>query len=198
MNYLAHLFLSPENEQVMVGNLMGDFVKGNRFDYLPKNIVAGIYLHRKIDRFTDQHEQVKSLKAHLSNERKKFSGIITDIVFDHLLAINWREFSDLELTEFAKASYQSLDSHQMFMPERMQQVVSRMIAGDWLSFYQHLDNTGRAIDGVSRRIRFENQLAGAIEEVKDNYSLYQTAFEQFFPELLVYSRAEFAEIILEK
>ena len=89
-------------KQVMVGNLMGDFVKGNRFEYLPQQIIDGIYLHRKIDRFTDQHEQVKGLKAHLSPERRKFSGIITDIVFDHLLALNWRKFSDLELTEFAQ------------------------------------------------------------------------------------------------
>ena len=80
------------------------------------------------------------------------------------------------------------------MPERMQLVVSRMIAGDWLSFYHLIENTGRAIDGVSRRIRFENKLAGAIEEVVDNYPLYQAAFEQFFPELLAYSQSQFDEI----
>lgn len=182
----------------MVGNLMGDFVKGNRFEHLPKQIIDGIYLHRKIDRFTDQHEKVKALKSHLTPERKKFSGIITDIVFDHLLAINWRNYSDIELTQFSQNSYASLSRHKALMPERMQNVVSRMIAGDWLSFYHQIENTGRAIDGVSRRIRFENSLSGAIEEVVDNYQLYQEAFEQFFPELLAYSQSQFDEITLGK
>ena len=184
MNYLAHLFLSPDNPAIRVGNLMGDFVKGNQLDYLPDGVRQGIYLHRAIDQFTDHHPQVRALKSLLSPQRKRFAGIINDIVFDHLLASHWQNFSDVSLSEFAQLRYQELTDYQVHMPEKMLTMVNRMIAGNWLVGYRLPSSIDGAINGVSRRIRFDNQLAGAAEEVMPAMASYEQAFIAFFPELL--------------
>jgi len=183
MNYLAHLLLSPDNAEVQIGNLMGDFVKGNRFAHLPKAVVEGIYLHRAIDKFTDHHPVIKQLKPLLSLNRRKFHGIITDIDFDHFLACHWPEYTKQPLAQFSQKCYQSLHLHKAIMPNKMQFMVERMITGDWLSQYQKKQSMVHAINGVSQRIRFKNELKGGGEEVINHYCTYQQAFKQFFPEL---------------
>ena len=53
MNYLAHAFLSFQQPDILVGNMISDFVKGkSKFTYTP-GIQKGIMLHRAIDQFTD-------------------------------------------------------------------------------------------------------------------------------------------------
>lgn len=190
MNYLAHLFLSPDIPEIRVGNLMGDFAKGANFEHLPEPVQQGIYLHRKIDKFTDQHPTVKALKQLLSPERRRFSGIISDIVFDHLLAKLWSEYSESALTDFAKLRYQELNDLSYLMPEQMQLMTSRMIYGNWLEGYQEQRAVSGAINGVSKRIRFNNNLFGAAEEVMPAIAIYQQAFVTFFPELIQFVEQE--------
>ncbi|WDE10679.1 ACP phosphodiesterase [Thalassomonas haliotis] len=195
MNYLAHLFLAqaassglPPKQQalILVGNLMGDFVKGRQLSQYPLEVARGIYQHRLIDKYTDRHQEVLRLKSLLSTRRKRFSGIISDIVFDHFLAKEFTSYSAEPLNHFSRDCYRQLAPHIELMPEKMQLMVSRMIAHDWLSGYQELSSVGLALDGVSRRIRFDNHLLGAIEEVQDNYPAYQQAFAAFFPQLLAF------------
>ena len=55
MNYLGHLALSGENEDVLFGNFIADAVKGNSYHKFNNSIQKGILLHRFIDHFTDNH-----------------------------------------------------------------------------------------------------------------------------------------------
>lgn len=185
MNYLAHLYLSPDDEYIRLGNLMGDFVKGNKgyFQSLPTSVQQGVLLHRAIDKFTDQHQDVYQLKRLLSPERRRFSGIISDVVFDHLLAKNWSKFSTDSLAEFAIQQHQLLTKHQKLMPEKMQIMTSRMIAGHWLEGYQLPESIDGALNGISRRIRFNNNLLNAYQEVSPQLEQYQQVFARFFPQL---------------
>ncbi|MFD2168260.1 ACP phosphodiesterase [Thalassotalea euphylliae] len=187
MNYLAHLFLSPNQSQVRVGNLMGDFVKGNKLDYLPPPMEVGVYLHRHIDKFTDQHPSVEPLKSLLSKERRRFSGIIADVTFDHFLAKHFEKFSSDTLEVFAQQCYEELAANKTHMPEKMALMVTRMISGNWLLAYREPVAIADALNGISRRIRFENKLMGAGEEVMPAYQVYEQAFLDFFPELIDFS-----------
>ena len=196
MNYLAHLFLSPENHQVRVGNLMGDFVKGSSWKSLPPNVVNGIKLHRAIDKYTDAHPAVIELKRHLSLGRKRFSGIISDIVFDHLLARFWCHYSDESLTGFAERCYSDIAFNRNVLPPLMRSMTDRMIAGNWLEQYQHESAINGAINGVSRRIRFENKLFNAAEEVLPLLREYQNSFEVFFPQLQSFVALEIEQMLI--
>ena len=57
MNYLGHLYFSGKDSEIIFGNFIGDYVKGNveNLDFSDK-IKEGIKLHRKIDKLTDSNE----------------------------------------------------------------------------------------------------------------------------------------------
>jgi acyl carrier protein phosphodiesterase len=92
MNFLAHLHLSGNNPNIMLGNFMGDFVKGKSYrqQYEPE-IIKGIELHRSIDEFTDSHPVVTESKNRLRPTYRHYSGVIVDVFYDHFLAANWNQ-----------------------------------------------------------------------------------------------------------
>ncbi|MGD8592085.1 MAG: ACP phosphodiesterase [Gammaproteobacteria bacterium] len=190
MNYLAHLYLAQRNPHSLVGNLMGDFIRGINVSELPPVIARGVQNHKAVDRFTDSHTILRSLKANFSTQRRRFAGIIIDVVFDHFLIKHWENYSSENLDDFTAYCYNSLASLHEVMPTRMQQKVDWMIRCDLLNSYAGLNGVSNALNGMSRRIRFENRLAGAIEEVENHYAALEQGFLAFFSQLCAHIRAE--------
>ncbi len=105
MNYLAHIYLAGDSEESLLGNIMGDFVKGSIGDGFHPEIEKGIRTHRKVDVFTDSHEIFRASKKLMSPERRRFAGVIIDLAFDHLLSKNWASYSDTDLEGFIRKTY---------------------------------------------------------------------------------------------
>ena len=93
MNFLAHIYLSGTDEKILVGNFMGDYVKGRDYLKYPEDIRKGLLLHRQIDFYTDNHPIVKNSKKRIESVYRKYSGIIIDIFYDYFLATNWPDYS---------------------------------------------------------------------------------------------------------
>jgi acyl carrier protein phosphodiesterase len=190
MNYLAHLYLSEDSEESILGSIIADFVKGSLVDQYPRGILTAINTHRKIDAFTDAHQMVLNSRKLFSPKRRRFAGIIIDVVFDHFLARDWSSYSELELDAFINKSYSILKRYRRLLPGDLKFAVPRMIEEDWLGSYRYLDAIGVTLDRISKRMerRFNrgNKLHGAIEEVKLNYGELQAHFESFFPQLISY------------
>lgn len=184
MNYLAHLFLSGRTAQALIGGLLGDFVKGAIGDRYDDRVRKGISLHRKIDRYTDDHEVVVASRRLVSNERRRFAGIMVDVFYDHFLACHWSRYAAVPLDEFTREVYTLLVQHQHDFPPRLQQVVPRMVHDDWLGSYRELRHVGAALDGISRRLRRSNTLAGGLGELEANYVGFEQHFLAFFPQLM--------------
>ncbi len=188
MNYLAHIFLAGDSEESVLGNLMGDFVKGSIGNGFHPEIEKGIRTHRKVDVFTDSHEIFRASKKLMSPERRRFAGVIIDLAFDHLLSKNWASYSDDDLGNFIRDTYALLDRRKAMLPERFRLFLPRMIEEDWLGSYRTLEGTAIALDRISERLRRrfhrENKLRGAIEEVESNYKELDNNFNMFFPELI--------------
>ena len=188
MNYLAHLFLAQKNPFSIVGNLMGDFMKSVDVKQLPSSIALGIQNHQMVDAFTDSHQSVTALKTYLSPARKRFSGIITDVMFDYFLIKHWHRYSGKNFNQFVDRIYQVLLANIAVMPKAMATVVQRMVNMDWFRSYGSLETMGYVFDRMSQRIRFENNLSGAIEEVENHYQIYESTFLLFFPQLIDHVR----------
>ena len=187
MNYLAHLFLSDGTPESLIGNLLGDFAKGSIEKKYPHEIIKGIYLHRKIDSFTDSHPIFRSSKRLISLNRRRFSGMMIDVFYDHFLAKNWSEYSNIALSDFTNRVYQVLQENKSILPERLKNILPDMIAHDWLASYKEGAAIDRAINGLSRRIKRKNNLSGGVEELFLNYQQLQADFSIFFPELIDYT-----------
>jgi acyl carrier protein phosphodiesterase len=190
MNYLAHIYLADGTEESILGNLMGDFVKGAIGNMYEPEIERGIRMHRKIDVFTDSHETVKASKKLMSPERRRFAGIIIDLAFDHFLSKNWPAYSDSDLDALIQKTYELLKRSTPMLPERMRRLLPRIIEEDWLGSYRTLGGASKAIDRISERLRRrfnrDNALRGAIEEVEANYPELESKFNSFFPQLISY------------
>lgn len=189
MNYLAHLLLAGKSPDSRIGNLLGDFVKGSLESYQSiynPEIVRGIQLHRKVDTFTDSHPIYITSKRRISLAYKGLSGIIIDIAYDHFLCKNWKVFCEEELEKFISEIYQLLEEKQQILPEKLQQLLPHLISEDWLNAYKTLAGVSVTFGRISKRLKRQNHLTTALEEVVKNYCEIEADFLVFFPELIDY------------
>ena len=182
MNYLAHIFLSFDDDDITIGNFIADAVKGNKFKDFPDGIKKGIMIHREIDSYTDQHEIVKKGKRRLG-EYRHYSGVIMDVYYDHFLAKNWEDYSELPLKNYTQKKYRLLDSHQDILPNKMQYLLGYMSTGDWLFNYQFIEGVDFALSGMARRTAFKSGMERATGNLKLDYELYENEFRVFFKQI---------------
>lgn len=183
MNFLAHLYLSFNNDEIAIGNFIADTVKGKKYEEFPLPIQHGILIHREIDRFTDQHEIVKAGKRRLS-EYRHYSSVIIDIFYDHFLAKNWKQYSQEPLEKFTKRNYSMMYDHVDILPEKAKHILSYMEPGDWLYNYQFIEGIDFALSGMSKRSAYQNDMDKAIHNLKKDYSLLEKEFRVFFIEVI--------------
>ncbi len=188
MNYLAHLFLSKNSPGSMLGNFLGDFVKGDVEGRFPPEVVEGIRNHRRVDLFTDRHEIVMASKQVISPSRARYAGIIVDVLYDHFLSRNWAFYSTSRLDEFVDAAYKNLSSHTAPIPPRAAFVIDKMIREDWLRSYKTMDGLDGTFKRMSQRLKKTNDLSSAVEDLQAHYTRLNLLFLEFFPQLIAYLR----------
>lgn len=181
MNFLAHIFLSRNDTNIIIGNFIADFVKGKQLNDYSKEIVNGILIHREIDRFTDSHEIVKNSKSRLWDKYRHYSSVIVDIYYDHFLSKNWHDYSSEPLKTFTKRNYDELTGHSSDLPEGARRTLKYMKQTDWLYNYQFLSGIEMALNGMSRRTTFDSKMEFAIQELNQDYDKYEAEFNLFFP-----------------
>ncbi len=183
MNFLAHLYLSGEDEMVLVGNFIGDFVKGSQMDQYAEKIQKGIRLHRSIDHFTDNHSIVLESKIRLREKFRHYAPVIVDVFYDHFLAKDWSKFSETPLKEYTENFYNLMRGYFNIIPQGVIHMLGFMSRDNWLYQYQFIEGIDRALTGMSRRTKFENKMDEASLSLKEHYEDFEKEFNQFFPEL---------------
>lgn len=186
MNFLAHLYLSPLNQDVIFGNFIADSVKGKMFENFTKDIQAGIKLHRAIDRFTDNHPVFKQSRARLTPTYNRYSGVIVDIYYDHFLAKYWEEYSEENIKHFVRQKYHLLIQRFRHLPKRSKYILPFMITQNWLVNYSDLDHLQRVFEGMDRRTNHKSGMKTAVKSLLDDYDLFESDFRSFFPDVMAY------------
>ncbi len=190
MNFLAHIYLSGKSEGVIVGNFIGDAIKGNGYNNYPEDIKSGILLHRKIDYYTDSHIIVNKSKNKLRDHYGKHAGIVTDIFYDHFLAINWHKYSNENLSDFIRNAYEILMSYNNILPEEVIRYLPYMILNDWLGSYIHIESIKIVLNGMSRRTSLPDNTNSAVDILKKHYDEFNNEFNTFFNEIISYVNNE--------
>ena len=196
MNYLAHAYLSFNNPGLLAGNMISDYVKGKKqFDYR-SDVQKGIRLHRAIDNFTDTHAATQELKSFFRPVYRLYSGAFADVVYDHFLANDAKQFStEKDLQQFAAATYQVLEDFTDIFPPAFQKMFPYMKQYDWLSNYRHSWGIEKSFDGVVRRAAYLTESERAFEIFNNNYVTMQVCYDNFFPDLKKYSLNQADELL---
>ena len=184
MNYLAHLYLSGSDPNLIIGNFIADSVKGKQIENFSEEIIKGIKLHRQIDMFTDSHPVLERGKEALRPKFRKYAGVVMDVFGDHFLAKNWHDYSKTDLREYSEHMYSFLHKHKELFPEKARYTLHYMSMQDWLTNYRHIEGVQRALSGLSRRTTFASGMENAHKELERHYLFYQTIFHEFLPDLI--------------
>ena len=180
MNYLVHLYLSGDDPEILVGNFMGDFVKGRVNDSAPHPLRDGIVLHRRIDTFAQHHPRFRQSRQRLAPCYGLYRGAMVDLFYDHFLALGWEDWSDEPLDVWLTRIRGIVESHNSSLPERLQGLVP-IIFGELLPSYREVEGIGRALERMARRVKRPNPLAGGEGELVSHYAGLQDDFQSFLP-----------------
>jgi len=186
MNFLAHIYLSGDNEFIKIGNFMADGIRGKQFENFPEEIQKGILLHRAIDTFTDAHPVFRKSTKRLHERYHHYAGVIVDIFYDHFLAKNWSNYSDEDLEEYVTRFYQSMYTNHDLLSERAKGILPYMEKQNWLSSYQSIDGIHEILSRMDRRTDNNSNMRFASEELKEYYSEFEQEFTTFFEDIKAY------------
>ncbi|MFC4476296.1 ACP phosphodiesterase [Flavobacterium chungangensis] len=185
MNFLAHIYLSGENDLIKIGNFMADGIRGKQFEHFPEDVQKGILLHRFIDTYTDSHDIFRTSTKRLHDRYHHYAGVIVDIVYDHFLAKNWTKYSDEKLELFVKRFYHSLHDNYDILTEKTQGLMPYMIERNWLVSYRTTEGIQHILTQMDRRSKNISQMQFAVEELIEFYDEFEEEFTLFFEEMRV-------------
>jgi len=184
MNFLAHIFLSCKDPNLLVGNFMADFIGNKDKTGLKSEILQGINLHKRIDHFTDNHPSVKEAIKVIRTSQGKYAPVTIDILFDYILTQDWDIYASHDLKEFTLSAYDTLKNHQEHYPTKLQEMLPRMIADDFLMSCATEERLITTFQRVKRRAKFDNNFEEGHQVLFEEYSVLSKHFHQFFPELI--------------
>ena len=184
MNFLAHLYLAQGDDDLMVGALLGDFVRGRQvlWSFTPE-IRDGIRLHRRIDKMTDHSSQFKSLRATFPKEFRRYAGIVIDLAFDYELARNWSRYTSQELAQFDLEVREILGRHETLLPPKLKGFMEYADRRGLFEAYRHEDEMLFSLAGMGKRLKRANPLHRVGEIWPDIKQGTHDAFKSLFPEI---------------
>lgn len=172
----------------MVGNFMADAIKGKSYLNYDEEQQQGIILHREIDTFTDQHPIVKQSKRRLNIRYNHFGGIIIDIFYDHFLAKNWSQFSNIPLDLYTSEIYKILQNNNSIYPPNVKRLLYFMVLEDWLMSYQHINEIKKVLNRMSLRTQHKSHMELATEDLLLYYEDFENDFMLFFKEIIEFTQ----------
>jgi len=193
MNFLAHIYLSGNDDELKIGNFIADGIHGKP-DQFPIGVQKGIMLHRAIDTFTDAHPIFRQGTKRLHANYHHYAGVIMDIFYDHFLAKNFDNYSSITLHDFADNFYKLLQVNYNILPERSQGMIPHMLQYNWLVSYASIEGIARTLTQMDSRTKNKSNMRFADKELIEYYGEYETEFTQFFSEIQDHVKERLADL----
>ncbi len=195
MNYLAHAHLSFHHPEILVGNMISDFVKGKKqFEY-PDLIQKGIRLHRAIDTFTDIHPATQKAKIIFKPAVGTYAGAFMDVVYDHFLAADVNEFTKNGLQLFSAEVYNQLSEREKHLPEKFAHIFPYMRTQNWLYHYRFTEGLEKSFGGLVRRASYLDSYGEAFTVFTNRYEELGDHYRVFFPEVKQFAAEHLASLL---
>lgn len=183
MNYLAHLFLSFKDPDLMMGNFIADDIRLSHIKSLSRPVQLGIGLHRKIDEYTDNHDSFIKATDHLRTNHGKYASVIIDIINDHLLCQSWETFSDERITKFHDFVYYSMEQNNEELQGSAKKHVEALLSHKYLHVYQTKEGLENVMQRMDKRTRFPSDFHSSVKQMYNDYNMYFDLFNDLFVDL---------------
>ncbi len=194
MNFLAHIYLSGNNDFIKIGNFMADSIHGKRYLEYSGDLQKGILLHRYIDTFTDAHPVYRKSKHRFHEKYGHYAGVIMDIVYDHFLAKNWNSYFNDNLEVYTANFYSLMQRNFDLLTPKTQNLLPYMIEQNWLVQYANLEGLEVILFQMDYRTKHRVNMQEAIVEVNFFYDELESEFKLFFEELQQHSKQKLIEL----
>jgi acyl carrier protein phosphodiesterase len=165
LNFLAHALFAGDDPALMVGGVIGDWIKGPLPGLLPADLAKGVVLHRAIDSFAESNPAFNQSRSRISGARRRYAGVLVDIFYDHLLARHWHDVHDQPLHVFCNTVYAMINDRLPELPEASHPALQMMDRENLLLSYAHIDGIADVLQRMSRRARQPNPLAQGEQEM---------------------------------
>ena len=182
MNFLAHALLAGESPALVVGGVVGDWIKGPLPAGLPEDLARGVALHRAIDTFAETHPAFCASRARMSAGRRRYAGVLVDIFYDHLLARDWARYRADELGGYCAVVYRQIADRRHHLPASAHHALELMAREDWLQSYGGLEGIADVLARMSRRARQPNPLAGGEADFVAAAEGFERDFRDWLPD----------------
>ncbi len=180
MNYLFHLVLSGDNPDIIIGNYIADHIRGTKIvNELPNPVLKGVLLHRAIDAYSDMHPAVRHSVALLKPSHARYASVAVDILYDHFLIKNWKQFVKTPMVKKINSFYALLSDRIDTLPPKSQKVTRKLLQDNWFGLYETFDGLNDVFIGVTKRTHFENALPETVEYLLKYYDELDTDFKVF-------------------
>ncbi|HPS84441.1 MAG TPA: ACP phosphodiesterase [Bacteroidales bacterium] len=180
MNYLFHLVLSGDNPDIIIGNYIADHIRGTKIvNELPNPVLKGVLLHRAIDAYSDMHPAVRHSVALLKPSHARYASVAVDILYDHFLIKNWKQFVKTPMIKKINSFYALLSDRIDTLPPKSQKVTRKLLQDNWFGLYETFDGLNDVFIGVTKRTHFENALPETVEYLVKYYDELDTDFKVF-------------------
>ena len=192
MNYLGHAFLSFGDRDILLGNMIGDHIKGLvALEQYPEGVRKGILLHRKIDGFVDIHPATLRSKILFKEEYGLYAGAIMDTLYDHYLANDPKYFASEEvLLEFSQKVYSQLAENEAHFPPVFAGYYPYMKEHNWLYNYRTVKGMEKSLNGLARRAKYMKPIGKAYEIFIANYYHLNQCYYELIDDLIKFVKTE--------
>jgi len=192
MNFLAHIYLSGDNDLIKIGNFMADGIRGKDYENFPPDVQKGIMLHRAIDTFTDAHPIFRQGTKRLHKRYHHYAGVIMDVFYDHFLAKNFKNYSDRPLEDFANDFYESLENNYDWLSEKAQHMLPIMRKYNWLLMYSTVNGISQILTQMDSRSANKSGMKHSEAELLEFYDEFEAEFTAFFEEIRTFASEKLA------
>jgi len=187
MNFLFHMLLSGDDEQLLTGNFMGDFVKGPlKPGFFPERVRQGVELHRLIDSYAERHPLFCRSRGRIDPAYGHYRGILVDMFYDHLLLNDWERWSEEPFVQFLQRTRRAVEYHRHVIPAAMLPLLP-VIFNELLPSYVTVEGIAQALARLSRRVGRANPLSGGDRELVRLQKDLSADFQVFAAEIVSYA-----------
>lgn len=193
MNYLAHLYLTDGSPEAFLGSILPDILRGATNTGFPEKVQRYMRLHVAVDRYCAGHPAFRRSQARVQPGLARYSGVLVDVFYDHVLARDWDRYAVLPLPDFATQVYRAPAQLDLELPSHVRAVLRRMATADWLPGYADPDGVHEALRRLARRSRRGARLDLAIADLETHVDALREDFAAFLPDLRAFAEAEAGE-----